>query len=191
MQRVMIGRMLLIALVPLMGIVFSRSTHLQRVVRQLPMPSAPIGLATASLDFFQLFRNAYRPDAFSEIIWDAAATFNVDPALIMAIVHAESGFDPYARSHAGAVGLMQLMPDTARELGVYFPYDPRANIFGGTRYVRQLLNMYGGNLPRTIAAYNAGPGNVERYGTSYFSETRAYVPRVLRLYRQYKQAFKS
>ncbi len=114
--------------------------------------------------------------------------YQVDPTLIKAIIRAESDFDHRAVSRRGALGLMQLMPDTARELHVTNPFNPRENIDGGTRYLRQILDSFNGNLTLSLAAYNAGPGLVTRTGAvPEIPETQQYVTKVIRQYKEYKR----
>lgn len=116
-----------------------------------------------------------------------AGAFGVDPALVKAIIANESGFDANATSRTGAQGLMQLEPATASDLGVSNAYDPAQNIWGGTRYIRSLLDRFQGNLPLAIAAYNAGPQAVEKYGgIPPYAETQSYVQNVLGSYERYK-----
>jgi soluble lytic murein transglycosylase-like protein len=119
------------------------------------------------------------PQRYSPMIADAARTHGVDPRLVAAVVRRESAWNPNAVSHVGAGGLMQLMPATARFLGVTDVFDARQNIFGGTRYLRTLLDTFDGDLDLTLAAYNAGPGAVQKYkGIPPYRETRAYVKAV-------------
>ena len=122
------------------------------------------------------------PRPYDDLIIEAARLHGLDPRLIRSIVEVESAFNPKAVSPAGAKGLMQLRPILARELGVRNPFDPRQNIMGGARYLRQLLNMHDGNIRLALASYNAGPGNVMRYaGVPPFRETQKYVERILAL----------
>ena len=111
----------------------------------------------------------------------AAAKYNLPPQLITAVIRAESNFEVGAVSSAGAQGLMQLMPATAEELGVKNPFDIEQNIEGGTKYLRKMLDRFGGSVRKALAAYNAGPGTVMKYnGRVPYPETRQYVKRVLR-----------
>jgi soluble lytic murein transglycosylase-like protein len=127
------------------------------------------------------------PGEIDRLVSANAATWNVDPSLIKAIIANESGFNANATSGAGAQGLMQLMPGTAAGLGVSNSYDPAQNVWGGTRYIRGLLDRFGGNVPLAVAAYNAGPGAVEKYsGVPPYAETQNYVQNVLASYEKYK-----
>ena len=130
--------------------------------------------------------------AFREEIRAAAGKYGIDPALVRAVIHAESAFRPRARSKKGAMGLMQLMPDTARDMGVADVLSPRENILGGVRYLAWLLEKNGGNTMLATAAYNAGPGAVERYqGIPPYEETQTYVKRVRILHSRYRLALAS
>jgi len=130
----------------------------------------------------------FRGRAFSQQDVDsaiamAAARHNVDPNLVRAVVKVESNFNPNAVSRKGAMGLMQLMPSTARQLKVKNPFDPEQNVDAGVRHLKQLLESYGGDVNLTLAAYNAGSGAVARSaGVPHFAETRNYVRRITNLY---------
>ena len=125
------------------------------------------------------------PDAVSQ----ASERYRLDPDLLNSVIRAESGFNPHAVSRKGAQGLMQLMPDTASKLGVPNAFDPGANVDGGTRYLRELLERYNFDLVKALAAYNAGPKRVEQYGgVPPYYETRAYVASIVRDFNRKKLA---
>ena len=127
----------------------------------------------------------------NEVVSAASDKHQIDPDLITSVIHAESAFNPRARSPKGALGLMQLMPGTASKLGVTNAYDPAANVNGGTQYLRELLVKYDGDLIKALAAYNAGPGRVQQYnGVPPYHETRSYVARIVREFNQKKLAAK-
>jgi hypothetical protein len=122
-----------------------------------------------------------RPDdTIDTLVIEHATRHAIRPELVRAVIQVESGFNPRALSPKGAMGLMQLMPATARALGVINPWDPAQNIRGGTAYLRQLLNRFGNDERLALAAYNAGPGAVDRYGKDVppYRETQAYVKKV-------------
>jgi soluble lytic murein transglycosylase-like protein len=126
------------------------------------------------------------PTQFDGLINAAASKHNVPAGLLKGLIRAESNFNPNAKSPAGAMGLTQLMPGTAKALGVSNPLDPAQAIEGGAKYLRQQLDAFGGDVRKTLAAYNAGPGAVQRYGgVPPYAETQAYVKRVLEYARGY------
>jgi len=118
------------------------------------------------------------PPEINDIIEHASKIYEVDPELTRSVIRAESDFDANATSSKGAMGLMQLMPETAKDLGVKNCYNPVENIMAGTRYLKSLLNRYDGNVELTLAAYNWGMGNVERHPDRLPKETRTYIARV-------------
>lgn len=151
----------------------------RKALRQKGVPHA--GYAPTTL------REFTRDTKYDDLIREAADRHGVPFALVKAVVAVESGFRPDVTSRAGAVGLMQLMPGTAKDLGVVDRTDPRENVLGGTRYLAFLLKHFG-DEELAIAAYNAGPGRVKRAGgVPAIAETRAYVRNVLAMQRQYRE----
>ena len=125
----------------------------------------------------------FTPEQVDAAIEQAAARHNLDPNLVRAVIKVESNFNPNAVSRKGAMGLMQLMPSTARQLNVSNPFDPAQNVDAGVRHLKKLLANYGGDVKLTLAAYNAGEGAVARSaGIPHFAETRNYVRRITDLY---------
>ncbi len=124
-----------------------------------------------------------------DLVNDISGRHHLDPDLINSVIHAESNFNPHAVSRKGAQGLMQLMPQTASQLGVQNSFDASANVEGGTRYLRELLERYNFDLVKALAAYNAGPQRVEQYrGVPPYYETHAYVARIIRDFNRKKLA---
>ncbi|RMF94318.1 MAG: lytic transglycosylase domain-containing protein [Candidatus Schekmanbacteria bacterium] len=131
----------------------------------------------------------YNEEKFSGIIDDVAEKYGIDRDLIITIIECESGFDPYAVSEKGAVGLMQLMPETAKRFGVEDRFNPKDNIQGGVAYIDYLMNLYDEKLDLVLAAYNAGEKAIEKHkGIPPFAETKGFVKRVLSLYDRRKGA---
>jgi len=123
-----------------------------------------------------------------EYVATASEEYGIPETLIYAVIRIESGGDETARSHEGALGLMQLMPSTAESLGVENPYEPRENIMGGSRYLKRMLNTFDGDLSHALAAYNAGPGSVhEHNGIPPFQETEEFVKRVRSAFKQFRR----
>ena len=144
--------------------------------------TAPAHVKLKPHDRVIVVRSTAHVDApFAGLILEAARAYGVDPQLVVEVARRESHFNPNAISPVGACGLMQLMPTTARLLGVSNIFDARENVFGGARYLRMLLDTFQGDLDRTLAAYNAGPTAVLKYnGVPPFPETRAYVASIRR-----------
>lgn len=144
--------------------------------RAVAQPAAPIPTPPATTDLKQVVTNV-------------SGERHLDPDFVNSVIHAESGFNPHAISPKGAQGLMQLMPQTATNLGVADAFNPQANVEGGTKYLRELLERYHFDLVKTLAAYNAGPQRVDRYGgvPPYF-ETQAYIARIIREFNKKKLA---
>jgi soluble lytic murein transglycosylase-like protein len=138
------------------------------------------------------FRLGANFDKYDPVIWNTSKRYSVDYALVKAVIKAESNFDPLAISRAGAKGLMQLMPGTAKALGVGDSFHPADNIEGGVRHLRYLLDLFNGNLQLVLAAYNAGEEAVFRYnGIPPYQETRTYIQRVLQYFQNYSGEIKN
>jgi hypothetical protein len=128
-----------------------------------------------------------RQQAYDPIIEEAALAYGLPISFVKAVIKVESNFNSRAVSPVGAMGLMQLMPGTAADLGVEDAFDPRQNIFGGCKYLRMLTNRYNGDINMVLSAYNAGPGNVDKYSGIPFDATQAYVRDVYRWYQSYQK----
>jgi len=149
----------------------------QALMPQLARPDADAADAPAPIP----------PEQINQLVAQNADIWQVDPALIKSVIANESSFNANATSPVGAQGLMQLMPETAASLGVRNPYDPAQNVAGGTRYLRSLLDRFNGDTRLAVAAYNAGPNAVEKYGdVPPYAETQNYVKNVLGSLEQYR-----
>jgi soluble lytic murein transglycosylase-like protein len=149
------------------------TSTIQDVRQKQPSVSYTIDSVTAPV---------YAKYAYDDIVAEAALLYDLDPHMIRAVMQTESGFNPMAVSPVGALGLMQLMPAVAAELGATDPLDPRQNIMAGSRYLRQLLDAHRGNIRLALASYNAGPANVAKYrAVPPFKETQNYVKKVTAL----------
>jgi soluble lytic murein transglycosylase len=153
--------------------------------QQSPDGSVRFTDAPTTADYTVIIREAPPPLPWREVAHKQAERFGLDPHLVRAVIYVESGENPRAVSPKGAEGLMQLMPETARELGVQNALRPRENIRGGVSYLASLLDRFDGRLEWALAAYNAGPGAVERHGgIPPYPETQAFVRKVLDVYRR-------
>ncbi|MFZ0296450.1 MAG: lytic transglycosylase domain-containing protein [Candidatus Sulfotelmatobacter sp.] len=162
-----------------------------------------VDIPTADIDHFESIPDAPAPPPhpvaiaphpfdLNQTVKDASGTYRLDPDLVTSVIRAESDFNVRAISPTGAQGLMQLMPQTASQLGVHNAFDPQANVEAGTRYLRTLLERYNFDLIKALAAYNAGPQRVEQYnGVPPYYETKAYVARIVRDFNKKKLAAKS
>ena len=158
-------------------------------IEAAPDEAAPVANQQAAQSMKQ---SAEHPVDIDELVAAASGAYRLDPDLVNSVIRAESGFNVRAVSPKGAQGLMQLMPQTASLLGVQNAFDPRANVAGGTRYLRTLLERYNFDLIKALAAYNAGPERVEQYGgVPPYYETKAYVARIVRDFNSKKLAQKN
>jgi soluble lytic murein transglycosylase-like protein len=158
----------------------AKNESASRLPSQPPAPSRPPA------------KNVQPAPDLNEVVRAASGTYRLDPDLVTSVIRAESGFNVRAVSPKGAQGLMQLMPQTASQLGVQNAFDPQANVEGGTRYLRELLERYDFDLIKALAAYNAGPQRVEQYGgVPPYYETKAYVARIVRDFNKKKLAAKA
>jgi soluble lytic murein transglycosylase-like protein len=153
-----------------------------------------VDVPTADIDHFEPDLTPAAPmakpsTALPDVVSNASGRYNLDPDLVNSVIRAESGFNARAVSPKGAQGLMQLMPSTASKLGVTNAFNPRDNVDGGTRYLRELLERYNFDLLKALAAYNAGPARVQQYhGVPPYYETRAYVSKIVRDFNRKKLA---
>jgi soluble lytic murein transglycosylase-like protein len=174
----------------LAGLIFAPSPDTQELIdpwlrAELPTPGAPPYSRSRTSPPFYGTNGEMR---YRDIILQTSQRYSVDPAWIKAIIMVESSYNPEAVSNKGARGLMQLMPATARELGVEDSFDPELNIDGGVRYYRRLLRYFDGDTALALAAYNAGPSKVKRYkGVPPYHATRRYVEKVFHYYEHYKK----
>ena len=162
------------------------STNFQQQLLQASAGGPGIGAAQGAA---QPTGGSGGPGPYKQLIDAAAAKYGLDPALLRGLIKAESNFDPNAGSPAGAQGLCQLMPGTAASLGCSNVHDPAQNIDAGARYLRQQLDAFGGDVSKALAAYNAGPGAVQRYGgVPPYGETQNYVQKVMGYADEYRRA---
>jgi len=161
--------------------------HYEKDLTPAPLPPAPP--VPAQRPLAAASSSPQNPQKLADVISSISSQQQLDPDLVNSVIHAESGFNPRAVSPKGARGLMQLMPQTASKLGVANPFDPTANVDGGTRYLRELLERYNFDMVKALAAYNAGPQRVEQYGgVPPYYETRTYVAKIVRDYNRKKLA---
>jgi len=165
------------------GIVTITDEHGRKIYINTSEARSKGALAAPSASPAKAGNTASPSSEISKLVEQTANRLQVDPQLVHAIIKVESEYDPKAVSPKGAMGLMQLIPETAQRFGVEDPFNPKENIEGGVSYLRYLLDLFGGDLPRSLAAYNAGEGAVERSGgIPSYAETRNYVQKVTNLY---------
>lgn len=199
-QRLFLNVLLALALALPLAAVESHSTFTppeEPVVKPVikvvhnPAPPAQISTSPELVDLVgekvsKRLETTKRENRYDKIIKKVALDHKISPALVKAVIRAESNFNPNAISPMGAVGLMQVMPETARRVGVRNPMDPKSNIIAGTRYLKSLLEMFNYDEALALAAYNSGPNRVKRYGRiPPIGETRVFVRRVMAYYRSY------
>ena len=161
--------------------------HFEKETSPAPPPVLPAYQPTASMNPER--KAALTAEGLNQLVSRAGARHQIDPDFIRSVIKAESGFHQNAVSSKGALGLMQLMPGTASELGVTNPFDPNSNVEGGTRYLRDLLEKYDFDVNKALAAYNAGPKRVDKYhGIPPYNETQAYISRIIRDFNRQKIA---
>jgi soluble lytic murein transglycosylase-like protein len=181
----------LVALVVLVGIPLQGAAEERRSNSETNLGPRPYPQGSKPEPFRPTRRTTRGAKLFQPIILTAALKYQVDPALIHAIILAESSYNPRAISKKGAKGLMQLMPSTAAALGVKDAFDPEHNVNGGAKYLRHLLDHFEGDLQLVIAAYNAGMRKVKKYnGIPPYKTTRSYVKKVFQYYRYFKERMK-
>jgi soluble lytic murein transglycosylase-like protein len=169
-----------------------RDVRGMKKISQISMPSISQPLADENAGGYSVYGALYgymnkKEQLFHPIIIKVSSRHQIDPALVKAIIMAESGYNPKAISKRGAKGLMQLMPSTAQALGVEDVFNPKENISGGVRYFKQLVNNFDGDITLALAAYNAGSRNVRQYqGIPPFKSTRYYIEKVFKYYHLYK-----
>ena len=161
------------------GLFLSSPLFLKSLIGPFPTNPQPVS---------QVSNNLQGKQDFDQIVEAAAQHYGMEPSLLKAVIQAESAGDPLAVSPAGARGLMQLMPDTAAELGVRDSFDPAQNIMAGTRYLRRLLDRYRGDVKLALAAYNWGMGNLENQPEALPKETKYFIARVQNHYQSYKES---